>query len=1399
VPDEIIDDAAIRIVPDFSQFRAEFDAQRAQLQATIKKLEIPVDTSGVAQNFRLRLAEMQRVTKEAAAEQTRTLKAAAAEQARNARDAAAEQTRALRAAAAEQARNARAAASEQSRALKQVAAEQTRLAREAARVQAQADRDRQATIDRIAKAETAAYAENLRRVKASAAEQTKIAVQAAQERAAATKKIAEAETKAYAVEARRRAEQQAQIEEQYARKLGAFDRFRAQRAGHNEGRAFNLPFVSQSLPRRYALPVAAEAVGVGSGLLSPLLGAVASAVPVLTGAIPLLASITGLLRENATLATAAGAGWRQFKQDTQGVAIEALVSGVGVLNTFLEKTEPLTEAIGHAFAAVGDDFREALNTKEFQGIFDGFKAEAESGDLQIIGHALVELTAAAGHAVIAFRPLIHDTAVGLDHFAEALNRGAQSAGFREFVQYVRENGHVLADILRQILGIFADLLPAIGALGRGMLQATDLVLRFLHAFTSNPLGEFIASMTLGIALLLRLRAILLASAAYRALTSGLTSLTAAIVGTAGATGTATSRLGALFSTMKTGNIIALATAAALTSVGLAWSKYNSLNPTGVQIGDRTFQGKKTGFLALAGQAAGILSGNPAAIANIGNTTINVGGRGSFDDSSATSEQRQLIETAARARELGISVDGLSVAERRAKIATAELKQEYPGLTQAQAESAVMADRLTATLNAQVAVAQASRTIFDAITDNLRTQGQAQQDVIDAQAAVGAARQQASDDAIQGARDERDAIETVASANRSLRAAQEQQIDAQKALTAARKSAREELISLRRAVRDAFLAEKEAKFGVTDAKAALDQARHTGTGEDIAKAELAVQEATNKSADATTDREKAVSDLNTAEKLGIERAPQVVAAKKAVRDADQAQRDAVRGVRDAEQALADVRKRNARAAITDANNIRKAVSGVQTAQLLYNDAVNSGTKSLDINTAAGLKNVVMLTALAAAINALNKNNPQASKAAFDLIAKQAGFNPKTLAALENTLFPPNPSSQQAADAGNNKQPASSRSVGGNSPVATFAAPSGGVNRAANQNLAHQKVDAKGWGKYWPSFNSLEMGEAGYNNLAQNPTSTAFGIGQFLNSTWATVGGKKTSDPGLQIDYMLKYIQQRYGNPGNAYSAWLSRKPHWYSTGGSVRGPGSTTSDSIPAWLSDGEYVVNAKAHKAIGTETLDHLNAHGFATGGSVNAKQFDSTTRKSNLNIQQWIASLVQITGRGFRSIAQRFASMDLNDFPTFDAARYYASAPTAVLKQLQPVISSANILEGLLEKLPTILKNEPSPGPLRYSIPALQAFAGMTQPNTPFTATNLLPPGGRVLYDTGGLLPSGGRHVQNNTGRPEAVLTERQWQAIYQAATRSGIELGDVHLHDSADVDMLVRKMAFLTDGGAV
>lgn len=68
--------------------------------------------------------------------------------------------------------------------------------------------------------------------------------------------------------------------------------------------------------------------------------------------------------------------------------------------------------------------------------------------------------------------------------------------------------------------------------------------------------------------------------------------------------------------------------------------------------------------------------------------------------------------------------------------------------------------------------------------------------------------------------------------------------------------------------------------------------------------------------------------------------------------------------------------------------------------------------------------------------------------------------------------------------------------------------------------------------WGHFDAIIKKESRWISTAQNPRSSAYGLGQFLNSTWATVGCKKTTDPYKQIDCTVKYVKKNYKTPALA---------------------------------------------------------------------------------------------------------------------------------------------------------------------------------------------------------------------------------------------------------------------------
>lgn len=95
---------------------------------------------------------------------------------------------------------------------------------------------------------------------------------------------------------------------------------------------------------------------------------------------------------------------------------------------------------------------------------------------------------------------------------------------------------------------------------------------------------------------------------------------------------------------------------------------------------------------------------------------------------------------------------------------------------------------------------------------------------------------------------------------------------------------------------------------------------------------------------------------------------------------------------------------------------------------------------------------------------------------------------------------------------------------------------------------------GWdsGPEWEAAEWIIGKESSWDPNAQNPTSTAYGLFQFLDSTWDTVGATKTDNPKLQAEAGAKYIKNRYGTPTKAKAFWEANG--WYDRGGLAIGRG-----------------------------------------------------------------------------------------------------------------------------------------------------------------------------------------------------------------------------------------------------
>lgn len=116
---------------------------------------------------------------------------------------------------------------------------------------------------------------------------------------------------------------------------------------------------------------------------------------------------------------------------------------------------------------------------------------------------------------------------------------------------------------------------------------------------------------------------------------------------------------------------------------------------------------------------------------------------------------------------------------------------------------------------------------------------------------------------------------------------------------------------------------------------------------------------------------------------------------------------------------------------------------------------------------------------------------------------------------------------------------------------------------------------------------------------------FALTQAGMNLWSSVSDAYAKEPGTVWQKMAAGAKAAL-DQGTFLAMIQAITPQGFSTGGHVRGSGTETSDSIPAMLSDNEYVIKAKSVRSLGVDTLDYINRMGAlpvkrASGGSVGA------------------------------------------------------------------------------------------------------------------------------------------------------------------------------------------------------
>jgi TP901 family phage tail tape measure protein len=180
-----------------------------------------------------------------------------------------------------------------------------------------------------------------------------------------------------------------------------------------------------------------------------------------------------------------------------------------------------------------------------------------------------------------------------------------------------------------------------------------------------------------------------------------------------------------------------------------------------------------------------------------------------------------------------------------------------------------------------------------------------------------------------------------------------------------------------------------------------------------------------------------------------------------------------------------------------------------------------------------------------------------------------------------------------------------------------------------NIYEYGVLSKGADSFTAAFNSVKEGanlRVNVKNLSELKAAMSGGKTETVNpvillpgtAVQGTATGGLNEAAAKAKSGVFNYKGKEYNKESTGtgfYGTGMEDRKFWYiqkadggyiknfAPGGGVNGPGTATSDSIPAMLSDGEWVIKAdsvkKAEQTFGPSFLHDLNAGRFAEGGRV--------------------------------------------------------------------------------------------------------------------------------------------------------------------------------------------------------
>ena len=302
------------------------------------------------------------------------------------------------------------------------------------------------------------------------------------------------------------------------------------------------------------------------------------------------------------------------------------------------------------------------------------------------------------------------------------------------------------------------------------------------------------------------------------------------------------------------------------------------------------------------------------------------------------------------------------------------------------------------------------------------------------------------------------------------------------------------------------------------------------------------------------------------------------------------------------------------------------------------------------------------------------------------------------------------------------------------------------------------------------------------------------------------------------------------------------------GGPIHGPGTKTSDSVLTWTSDGEWVHKAAAVDYYGDRTMSAINnmqipketLDGYATGGKVSLNPVPKVTglpkfaaggrvnkqiwpmvidlSKTWVPDKDWVYESAEgggtlggvAGGRGWQwqmsVLRKRFPGLALysgyrGGSITSSGNRSWHGIDGGRAVDIPPRQDVFNFIHGTYGKGTKELIWGGDPNRNIHNGKHHRFSESLLRAHGPYKGVRGPSPHVHWAYDEGGELPPGFSTIYNGTGRPEAVLTNQQWQdisALARAAKAAAVS-GNAYHFQFRDTTLDMAQLRALQDREAV